>query len=646
MPTTVSTFSSSEIALNWEELYVSEGINRDVASFVGPGIQRGFRLGTSGTNLNVAVTADSLTTDHAAAIRVADGHVLGIKRTGGTFNLDLTAYTNKTVVVAIYATYATSATTTGVIRAYQLSPSDEFTGAAERAILVVLGTVVVPGSGTIPAANISYGYRNEAWDGRNEQQVEPAQLIQNGSFEYSTAPGTGVHSAWFWELVAGAGGSASNWQTENADPAISGESRDLILKYDSGVGAVVSTYKQYLDARVSAGNILRLKLKVKVLHVTTGGSFQVVLHYLDATHSETISPTTTTITTSSTDASYRQIDVLITVPASSAFLYYIELKGNNITLASTNSVLRVDDVQLWVDTRSASTPRPPQNERARLLLAELFTLVAKDGLFGAPAGQLTLDNTVSSEPAIIVDRQDQTVNDDSNRPPLMKVLGRIEAGRGIHGGNRNVEAMATPWKLSAGGKVPYTLCWTSAPESGSHVVARLFVGTDGSVMFTSNAGLASDSTPTTWNRDVSADSYRLFATTSSATLGAHPRLEFRSSGASNGWLETDWTIIWDPYADVLQTEAFTTTGSCGDNVRLFTVDSTGGAFALTLPDPSANALKAFVFKDIGFMCATNNVALTPFGGERIEGLATAYSMDADGLNLTLWSDGTDWWIIG
>lgn len=75
------------------------------------------------------------------------------------------------------------------------------------------------------------------------------------------------------------------------------------------------------------------------------------------------------------------------------------------------------------------------------------------------------------------------------------------------------------------------------------------------------------------------------------------------------------------------------------------VDTTSGAFTLTLPDPSTLAGKIFRIIGTSGTMSANNLTLARFGSEKIEGLATSKLLQTNwgGFNVT--TNGTDWFLF-
>lgn len=80
--------------------------------------------------------------------------------------------------------------------------------------------------------------------------------------------------------------------------------------------------------------------------------------------------------------------------------------------------------------------------------------------------------------------------------------------------------------------------------------------------------------------------------------------------------------------------------------QVITVDTTGGAFNLTLPTPSTVSGRMFRIKDVGGTLSTNNLTVVRAGSETIEGVAASLILSANRGEYTLMSDGTNWIKVG
>lgn len=82
----------------------------------------------------------------------------------------------------------------------------------------------------------------------------------------------------------------------------------------------------------------------------------------------------------------------------------------------------------------------------------------------------------------------------------------------------------------------------------------------------------------------------------------------------------------------------------GDEWKVFLVQTTSGAYSLTLPSPTSGF--AFSVKDSQGNAGTNNITLLQHASESIEGVAASFIMSANWGTWTFISDGTNWFIMG
>lgn len=225
MPTFLAQFADTEIKLRHKEPFLTAGLNEAFTGIIPKGIHRGFKL-TAHPSLpgTLTVEADAADNDHVAAYATADGFTIRIRRDGGNFNLALNniAFANKTLVIAIFTEYLTSTTTSSVIRAYELVPTDEFTGAAERSEIVVLGQVEMPNDPTadlIPVNDVTPAFRTLAWDHIGSDAMKWEQVVENGSFELAAlgpfvAADRNFVPHWDTQYLP----TQHSWEIENTNP--------------------------------------------------------------------------------------------------------------------------------------------------------------------------------------------------------------------------------------------------------------------------------------------------------------------------------------------------------------------------------------------------------------------------------------------
>jgi hypothetical protein len=93
----------------------------------------------------------------------------------------------------------------------------------------------------------------------------------------------------------------------------------------------------------------------------------------------------------------------------------------------------------------------------------------------------------------------------------------------------------------------------------------------------------------------------------------------------------------------LQTGSIKTSGFTPTNGEGYFCNTSGGAFAVTLPAGSAGNIVAFA--DYTRTFNSNNLTITPNGAEKIGGVAADATLDVDGQSATfVYVDGTEGWI--
>ena len=79
--------------------------------------------------------------------------------------------------------------------------------------------------------------------------------------------------------------------------------------------------------------------------------------------------------------------------------------------------------------------------------------------------------------------------------------------------------------------------------------------------------------------------------------------------------------------------------------RIILVDTSGGAFTLTLPDPSKAAGIPFKIVDSAGFLQTNNLTLARFAAEMIEGVAASKAFQTNWGGWTVFSNGVNWFVF-
>ena len=86
-----------------------------------------------------------------------------------------------------------------------------------------------------------------------------------------------------------------------------------------------------------------------------------------------------------------------------------------------------------------------------------------------------------------------------------------------------------------------------------------------------------------------------------------------------------------------------------DDVEMLRLNWTGGngTMVLTLPDATSTNSSNRVIRFIsnGTLAAAKKVHITPLGSQTIDGVNAYYEVNKEYEGVTLWSDGTEWFII-
>lgn len=265
MPTSITPIADSAISVRFKEPYVSDALNRKFLAMAGAtGVVRGGRLVTAGVGLTVQVQVDPDTGDSVFSYINAAGQQFTVRLTGNV-NLDLTPEAGNTVYIALYLSYSIGAVTTAEWRAY--TEAELFGGApvAENADVVVLGRVVVPGVGPIPAANVSPLRRRNAWEGAGRGQTRWEQVVRNPGFEVGPAGTTMVplvSQVPHWTMWPG---STPNGVTVSVDDAGLAKTGDRYLVIDATAAGGVSGIDLFHDGwlPVTPGQHIRASISVR-----------------------------------------------------------------------------------------------------------------------------------------------------------------------------------------------------------------------------------------------------------------------------------------------------------------------------------------------------------------------------------------------
>lgn len=523
--TSVLSFSESEIRMRFREPYVTRGLNAKLAVVTPAGVYRGFRLGPSVSAMTVTVEADPIASDHVVVYETASGFSMTIRKVGGDFDIDLSSFASKTVALAVYATYSTLAPTVARIKVYELDPTDELTGSADDDEVIVLGTVVVPASGTISASSITHDLRKFAWERQAREAVRWSGVLKNGGFEWGTSGLTDPLAIPSWESVVSAGNGVFSLSTSSPR---SGGVRCARLNVSSTPFS--ASWYQPLGVPVSEDQLVKLRMYQWRAVASTAGSAVLEFKWLDRNGSE-LTATTKTLAMDNVDTEYVKIEHVVAVPTNAVTLKSVGLAFSGMTYGSTGVVARWDDWQAWVEPVEGSDVA---NERS-LAIESLAKLIVNDfNDTTATPVLIKFDSaTPSGEGTFEIQRADQ---DDTQLPPATRMTGRLFIGENLLSSEADArKARVTAPIVTSEGS--YTLLWESLPDGGKGVRAYTTSGivSDASgLQFVLNASFDG----TVWSKDV-AGSLAVRLIVSEAM-----KLQIRAAASNTPWSEGSWVDVF------------------------------------------------------------------------------------------------------
>lgn len=426
MPSTdLYLFGSSEVRMKWREPYVTEGLNARSVGTMPPGVYRGYILAPSAGVLQVTLKADALRNDHVAAVELANGFTITTRQTPGDLGVDLSALSGKTVVLAIYGTYTPGVDTTASIRAYELSPTDNFTGAPERPYLTILGTVVVPGAGVIPDANITHARRTAAWQSIAYEARPWAPLLHNARFNQGKGGTIAGRECAFWELSPLSG--PSHYEVDVGGGVSGGNALKLVADLAATNIAVLA--QQLLMHPVTPGQRLRWRIKYAVDQVPTVGTL-----FLNAIFAEnedgggfTFASFLHQLDLSTVTAGFLEVEGMLTVPANRTRLVSVTLQtGVSLRYAATTDALRVGEVQVWDPQAADGDPEDSRRYVDAYLTGIGFRTLGAYPTYDAEQDARAYFEASSPGSFLTIARTD--LDATAQNQPGYRAMGRMEAG--------------------------------------------------------------------------------------------------------------------------------------------------------------------------------------------------------------------------
>lgn len=406
MSTSIASFADSEIRMRYREPYATQGLNAKFAVNTPRGVYRGFRLGPHAAVDTVTVEADPTHSDHAGVYETLDGFSMMLRRVGGGFSLSLVSLVDpseKEWVICIYADYAVGSATIAEIRAYEFSPTDEFTPAPEHDELIVLGTVTIPAAGgiIIPTDNINSDRRTSAYEAKATEAISWRPVLRNPGFEQGETGivfSSGDLDIEGWSLLA----STLTYKFATTDVGEGSKSLQINKVTGSYSGEVLY---QEVGMQVVEGQRARVRLLKKSLaDAAPGGttSVEVFVRWFDDSWtllSDTVLPNVD-LNNVAGDAAYVAFDKTVTAPSGANALHGVGVRFVGTMTGGTEPLapwLKLDGFQCWVEAPSPEYALPEESDR-KALWGDSLVLIDGDqdysGSFGKKFALLRYDATI------------------------------------------------------------------------------------------------------------------------------------------------------------------------------------------------------------------------------------------------------------
>jgi hypothetical protein len=416
-PVTLSAISSSATKVRWKEPYASEGLNRKVAVVIPAGVYRGLILGVSTSNLSVDLSPDASAGDHVAVQESSTGFSMTyVDDTSGTITLPLTGFlANDVVVICLVVNYSSGSSTTAEFRGYELSEFEALT-ADVRDSFVVLGTVLRPAAGIIPAGNITHDRRHLPFLQRTSEATPWNPLLRNGGFELGQTNGTYRYASPFWKTSS----SNANFTIRPVTTEARSGSKSLEMT-TSVAGVVTATIQQDLWIPVTPGRFAMGRLYKKAIQaagVSPTGRMRFLFGDMDGTNDV---QEDLLFDISGIDTAFEESTGIIEVPSTARVLKAIQIIITG-TYAGVGPCIRLDDVQAWLQVDAGNWLDVRDARVAEAAAGDMF--IGAQNSFGNNSAKLSFDGT-----ALSIERRDETIS-ATTQPPVLSVRTRgfLETG--------------------------------------------------------------------------------------------------------------------------------------------------------------------------------------------------------------------------
>lgn len=532
MTVTLSEISNNKVSVQWKEPYISAALNKKIVPAQPRGVYRGLKIKENTSEpRQVELDYDPVFFDRVAVHHELTGHsITYVDDSQEQIILDLSdsSLDNSEVLISIKISYSISEETEAEFKAHTLSDYESLTG-SEKSELVVLGTVQCGDSNDdITESDISHKNRTYPWDKTSSGLLIWSPVAQDPGFDKGTLTEDQSYSLFPWEAIVTDGDG--NFET-SSDSEYGNQSLRLSVTSGPFSGSV----SQKSSIAVEEGNLVRVRCIKRADSPVNDGSVDIELDFVGENESS-ISTESMSVIINDTDGDFVEITEDITVPNGATFVSEMRV---SVTGVDDGADVLFDEVQAWAEVTDPRNVYP--GRLGSPVAASTLLIGAPMPMDGSTPGALVRYDAgdAGGDGAVVFDHPSQigqgqdSKNSLGHHGPSMRVRGQLFVGDDLASGADVRKPRLSGDMPEASENLGPVLIWEGKPLGGDDRVARYYVTSDGSTIFTSNArSTGSDS----WEKDVNGDSaYKLEI--SHSGVDAYSVLP-----SSDTWNDADWGL--------------------------------------------------------------------------------------------------------
>lgn len=542
MPTTLANPGDSIATMRFKEPYTSQGLNKKLFGLIGSGVVRGGKLATTGIGFGINITADAIEGDSIYSYQDVNGLQFTVRQ-AGVVPLDLTALAGQTVYICLYVGYTIGATTVVNWRAY--TQAELFTApVAEAAYVVILGRVVVPGVGPIPAANVTPTARRMAWDDKVPERWH--QIVKNGGFEQAVAAGSGGFFG--WEHWFGTSFGTPNFRVSTTAPYEG--VREFELQMPAPLATGTRLLQQTTRVKVEPGQYVRGRVMIRGTTWTLDPGGQQGIAFSFYTN-DLVFISTLWVSNPALIGTfgYTLIDGTIEVPATAVWMR-AQVGIDNVSAVLGIGSVFFDDAKAWVESEHPIEDVFDQAMLGESLAAEVLALVP--GILDTSIA----DMADYANRTLLIQKSAQV----AGPPALQSVTASMRAAQawrlflsrgqlrsdGFQNTDFDIPRFLTEWESSGAIAANFTCLWEIGNSSASVNKVRFYArhgqvagpNESGELQLTINARWDGAN----WNKDDTArKAFKMRLNAQDDVTGTNGGFSFSYvDEVTNSWADTGW----------------------------------------------------------------------------------------------------------